>query len=425
MPDEKTAVARRQRTKSLMALNHSPTVGRMAITNHLYKAIDKAKYPGLGQFLSKNLWAWIWSYLKNFGPRYRFPTYQGTTTKGVYDLSSVVPLKLAIAGDWGTGTQEAVDVAALMCNPADQPDLTVHLGDIYYVGDIDEIEENCLGQSTPEYTGVTWPHGTRGSFALNGNHEMYANGKPYFTRFLTTLGMTGDAEKQAASFFCLETAQWRIIALDTGYNSVGMPILSMIPIINSISFIGADCHLESGLISWLQDTVKPKQNPKPTLLLSHHQYFTAFNDNAYTKPAKQLMEFFDGQEVVWLWGHEHRLGIYDRFQMDGGLTCFGRCIGHGGMPVDLGTPDRSKAPWIAYDARSHQLDGDPNTKVGENGFVKATINGNVLKLEYFDWKTASALLTEEFTPAADRSKLVRSVVHASDQLTYYSPPGNG
>jgi hypothetical protein len=51
----------------------------------------------------------------------------------------------------------------------------------------------------------------------------------------------------------------------------------------------------------------PKANPKATLLLSHHQYFTAFKDHAYTKPAKQLVEFFQGQDVVWIWGHEHRL----------------------------------------------------------------------------------------------------------------------
>ena len=59
---------------------------------------------------------------------------------------------------------------------------------------------------------------------MNGNHEMYALGKAYFKIMLQTLGMrepsTGQVRPQKASFFCLENEHWRIIGLDTGYNSV-------------------------------------------------------------------------------------------------------------------------------------------------------------------------------------------------------------
>ena len=133
-------------------------------------------------------------------------------------------------------------------------------------------------------------------------------------------------------------------------------------------------------------------------MLSHHQYFTAFKDKAYTKPAKQLMEFFAGQEVVWIWGHEHRLGIYGRYQTDGGIRVYGRCVGHSGMPVDLGEPDAKKAPLQFYDPRSHQLPG--GATVGQNGFVTATIQGPALTLEYRDIDN-NQLLVEEFTPAAN------------------------
>jgi len=40
-------------------------------------------------------------------------------------------VKLAIAGDWGTGTNEAYRVAAGIS--AFTPDYTIHLGDVYYV----------------------------------------------------------------------------------------------------------------------------------------------------------------------------------------------------------------------------------------------------------------------------------------------------
>ena len=278
--------------------------GRFAIVNHFNRTVaalaPTSNFPGLKAFLPQNLWAWISNYLKNaFTPRYPFPDYTKSGKTGVYSLSPAAggdTITIAIAGDWGTGTQEAETIADLMI--ATKPDLTIHLGDVYYVGDAPEIQENCFGMPTNGFQGVKWPHGSQGSFSLNGNHEMYANGRPYFTTFLPTLGMQGDASGQLASFFCLETAQWRIVAIDTAYNSVGIPILSQIPVINSIPFIGGDCHLEEALLTWLRTVVKPKANPKATLLFSHHQYFTAFKDHAYTKPAKQLMEFFQGQDQL-------------------------------------------------------------------------------------------------------------------------------
>jgi hypothetical protein len=354
-------------------------------------------------FLPQNLGPWIWNYLKYvFTRRFPFADYTNSGKDGVYRIAPVATagnVTIAIAGDWATGTQESKTIADLMGNQPDgaMPDFTIHLGDIYYVGDDPEIAGNCFGESRNGLEGVVWPHGSQGSFALNGNHEMYANGKPYFTRFLPTLGLSGDSTGQIASFFSLETDQWRILGIDTGYNSVGIPILSQIPGIKSIAFIGGDCHLEKKLLSWLRTTIKPQENRKATLLLSHHQYFTAFPDHDYTKPAKQLVEFFQGQELIWIWGHEHRLAIYDRFGKDGGITVFGRCLGHGGMPVDLGAPDPGKAPLRYYDPRSHKL--DDGTAVGQNGYVNVTIEQAALKLEYRDIDN-TLLLIETFTPGA-------------------------
>jgi len=114
------------------------------------------------------------------------------------------------------------------------PHYTIHLGDVYYVGVKDEVEENCLGQpdANHSFTPCLWPWGSVGSFALNGNHEMYALGEAYFEVFLPTLGLRPapgvKPGGQKASFFCLENKFWRVIGLDTGYNSIGVPILEYI-----------------------------------------------------------------------------------------------------------------------------------------------------------------------------------------------------
>jgi hypothetical protein len=150
-------------------------------------------------------------------------------------------------------------------------------------------------------------------------------------------------------------------------------------------------------MSWLRSTVRPQENRKATLLLSHHQYFTAFGDHGYTRPAKQLREFFRHQEIIWIWGHEHRLAIYDRFTKDGGLTVFGRCLGNGGMPVDVDAPDAGKAPVRYYDARCHWL--DDGTPVGQNGYANVVVDRDTLWIEYRDIDD-NLLLTETFIPQA-------------------------
>lgn len=398
---------------NLTKLNGAPAFSRSVLVNHFSRTVDRlsttTNFPKLQAFLPQNLFPWLFSYLKYaFTPRHPFPDYTTYTINGVYQLAptpGTAAIKIAIAGDWATGTLESQTIAGLMSST--NADLTIHLGDVYYVGDAPEVAENCFGECTNNYAGVKWPHGTQGSFALNGNHEMYANGGPYFTTFLSSLGMPSATPGQLASFFCLETDDWRIIAIDTGYNSVGIPVLSLIPGINSIPAIGGDCHLQKSLLDWLRNTVQPKARRKGTLILSHHQYYTAFTDHAYTKPAKQLTEFFDDQEVVWIWGHEHRLGIYDKFHTDGGITAYGRCLGNGGMPVDLGTPDPKKAPLLLYDRdRSHPLEN--GVQVGQNGHLNLTMNGPVLTFDYRDIDNTQ-LLVESFTTDGS-GRLSRSVL---------------
>ena len=144
---------------------------------------------------------------------------------GIYKLESDNEIRIALAGDWATGTDEAHLVGELI--KKFDPHYSIHLGDVYYVGYRTEVDENFLGIKNQEsqFEPCLWPYGSRGSFALNGNHEMYARGFAYFDRMLPTLGLitNGKPLGQKASFFCLENEFWRIIALDTGYNSIGLP----------------------------------------------------------------------------------------------------------------------------------------------------------------------------------------------------------
>lgn len=368
---------------------------RSAFESHYRRTVGElaghARFPRLSAFLPANFWEWIKAYLKYaLRRKHAFAVYPAVGERGCYALRSArdsEPIRISIAGDWGTGTAEARRVGE--CIAKYRPDYTIHLGDIYYVGAPEEIRENFLGQASDGHQGVSWPKGALGSFSLNSNHEMYANGTGYFEVLLPALGIPESADKsQLASYFCLSNEHWRILGLDTGYNSVGVPVLEQIPFIGRIPGVGPSYKLESPQLDWLETVVRPRRNPRATLLLSHHQYFSAFDADC-VKPAKQLLPFFADQDVIWLWGHEHRMAVYERFA-ESGIRAYGRCVGHGGMPVEIKPPRPGAAVPLRYcDCRGYRQLGA--TQVGYNGFVNILLEGSTASFEYRDLHDALIL----------------------------------
>jgi hypothetical protein len=230
---------------------------------------------------------------------------------------------------------------------------------------------------------------------------MYANGGGYFDVFLPRLGLkspTGIMSGQQTSFFCLQNQYWRLIAIDTGYNSIGVPILSHVPLINKIPGIGGDCKLHSDLIDWLKVVLTDKNSDKRGLvILSHHQNYSGFQEE-YEKPAEQLWDAGIRRPVLWFWGHEHRLAGYELFGTCA-LKSFGRCVGHGGMPVDTGEPRKEPRP-VFYDDRRAK------NGFGVNGHVNLTFSGPNLKTVYVDLD-GKELLREEW--GADNSGAVQLI----------------
>jgi hypothetical protein len=358
----------------------------------------------LASFGKGNWYAWFSHAIRYArSPRHTFETYE--QGGGVYEVAE--RFSLGIAGDWGTGTDEAHQVVEKMVSH--DPDYTIHLGDVYYVGDRPDLEVNCLGFSSARHEGVKWKQGRLGSFALNGNDEMYACGDAYFNDFLPTLGVKvqGQTSGQKASFFCLQNKYWRIIGLDTGYNSAGLVMtflnslskIKWIKWFRKVPYFKPSSALEAKLLDWLRGVVKdnPDGTRPATVLLSHHQYYSGFDD-WYRIPGQQLSPFYEGQKVVWFWGHEHRFALYDHFQIKGGIDAYGRCLGHGGMPVDRGhAPDVTDCKCIFYDNRRY--DNDEHIDVGYNGFAALQFDGPKLCVNYYDLQD-TLLLTEEWTTDA-------------------------
>jgi hypothetical protein len=338
----------------------------------------------LAAFMPRELLQWGRAYWKNrIGRCHPFQTWK--KSNGIVKMQNAAS-RIAVAGDWGTGTDEAFEVAERM--KAFAPHYTVHLGDIYYVGDACETNENFLGVQDPsgKYEACRWPSGSEGQFALSGNHEMYARGIAYFDMVLPAM-------KQEASYFCIENDYWRVIGLDTAYNSVSIPGIENV--------WSPDCSLREEQLQWLEDVVRPGKDSRGIVLMTHHQYYSAFEEN-YPRAAQQLSEFI-ARPVLWFWGHEHRFAVYDQYALRGGITAWGRCIGHGGMPIEIDSPVKhAEVPLTLRDNRAYPNDEDIH--IGYNGYVELTFGGSALLVNYMDL-AGHCVLTEKWV--VDGGKLAQ------------------
>jgi hypothetical protein len=152
------------------------------------------------------------------------------------------------------------------------------------------------------------------------------------------------------------------------------------------------CTIPEPLLAWLESSVNPDGDKRGLILLSHHGPHSAF-EPWYQIPAKQLAKVIH-RPVIWFWGHEHRLAIYEKFSVKEGIEAYGRCIGHGGMPVERGAaPDILDCRWLAWDNRRYP--SDEKLDVGYNGHANLSLNGPALHVAYYDLNQA-LLLTEDW-----------------------------
>lgn len=384
-----------------LAENHYKTENKKSANSQtdsgMKKPFKKALFR-LNQFFGNRIFTWFYHYIKSrFGRKYPFQTY-GKDDNGIYQFSNKLT-KIACAADWASDTPESLLIAGKIAKQ--KPEYTIHLGDTYFVGEPDEIKDNFINKKS------SWHRGSKGSFALLGNHEMFSRGIGYFKYLLPSLGLKSSTNDeytgQKASFFCLESDHWRVVGLDTGYSSIGaIPILENISLLGKIPLLGKllipKCSLHEKLMEWLKNSVKLKGDKKGLIFLSHHQYCSAFEKD-FGVIGKQLGKLVGSKRpVIWIWGHEHRMSVYSKYGIAPCLTAYGRCIGHGGMPVELvkDIPSEKiikKKPLVLFDNRLREtIDG---IKVGFNGYLMLNIEINNLEIEYYD--QVKKVLTEKWT----------------------------
>jgi 3',5'-cyclic AMP phosphodiesterase CpdA len=240
---------------------------------------------------------------------------------GTNTIAIKADARIALVGDWATGANPAFEVLKLIAN--DKPDALIHLGDIYYSGTPDECRENFADPINK----ILRREATVPVFTVSGNHDMYCGGVGFYQLIAE---LNPQPLTQAASFFCLRSVdeRWQVLAMDTGLNDY-----------NPRSVVDAVTFVDEDELAWHCDRIR--EFPGRTLLMSHHQLFSAFSpigpkDNSGQRSPTNplLLKAFQkmnssGKVAAWFWGHEHTLSIYEPF----GSLERGRCVGHGAVPV--------------------------------------------------------------------------------------------
>ncbi len=267
-------------------------------------------------------------------------------------------LTIAIAGDFGTGnwgtpaSPAASTKIAGRVIPGLAPNLTIHLGDVYYEGSSKEETDNLI---------KLWPKGSGPgtSFTMNSNHEMYSGAKPYFVEALNNALYSA---QKPYSVFALENANWVIVGLDSTYYSDELTLYMN-------GSLGASAQL--GFLK------AQAQKGKKVIVLTHHNGL-AEDGSGPTALWNQVMGCFPAGSApaYWYWGHVHA-GV--AYQPKGGVQC--RCTGHGALPWGYAS-ELANPNVVWFEKRNAGDKGDPLRVF--NGFTFLELAGAAMKETFYD-----------------------------------------
>jgi len=213
--------------------------------------------------------------------------------------------KVAIIGDWGTGTEDAIQLLDQLLGHSEKPDVILHLGDIYQSCTQQEMEDNFL---TPFNNAFKKANYRVPVYSIPGNHDYFAGGQPFYDMLNKINQPLGDDYLQEASYFCLQATDnsWQFLGADTGINDP-----------DSYPRVSAPA-VKSTELQWHKD--KLQRFPGKTFFMTHHPVIEATYSLSHTQHhslnpmnislLKQFGSEFatansKGNIDLWFWGHDH------------------------------------------------------------------------------------------------------------------------
>lgn len=367
---------------------HPPTVTQAEYTYMLGCFGSEGVVDPNGQVLSTGRYegadlGWIWSvlnYLVNLvSPSDIAPfcsASDGDPVTRAIELPEKGSIKIAVLGDWGTGSMDAGGGYDPALSVRDtivelQPDIIVHLGDVYYAG----TEDRLPAGEEQQFLIDLWPAGYGGkSYTLNSNHEMCGGANGYFNIALGRAGASTPFESQGGrSFFALSLGDYAVVGLDSAYFDPS-PMYIRGALGNRADAMADEQY------RFLEKTAK---NHKHVILMSHHTGMTP--DGVGTMPMwNDVAKVVDTKKIhSWIWGHIHAGIAYGSGSLLGRQGIRAYCVGHSAIPIG--------APWGMQTGNS-VVDWVAQTPVGgtaysnrvRNGFAMLTIDQEDASVAFYD-----------------------------------------
>jgi hypothetical protein len=330
------------------------------------------------------------------GPMYRSPEFDGHLMKTFSVVDGVLrddDVRIALVGDWGTGEPVAVQVLDGIVKL--EPDLLIHLGDVYTSGTNHEAYALFYDLIRTRKNAATLP-----VFVLAGNHDYYAGGEGFY-QLIDHLN--DQSARQAASYFCLRNAHWQVLAMDTGYKDAN-PNKVFLKKLITIGTKGFQTSVRDDEFRWHKHQLE-QTDERATILLSHHQLFSAYDpigvttspDSMNTHLKQRFSPYFSTQSGAshvraWFWGHEH--DFVPMATGHHGLD-LGVCMGHGAIPVDSikvqrpGIPPfNGRDPYTPFKALGTDAGGYYN-----HGFSMLHLEKRKATIEHFEVDEHGAVLS--------------------------------
>jgi len=284
------------------------------------------------------------------------------STRFIYGLKP--NSKIALFSDFGTGLPHSYHIAKFLA--AAQPDVAIHLGDVYYAGKAQEAQVN-FDKPLEKLTAQTE------LFVLPGNHDYYSGGAAFFNG-IDARRKTG-RHRQQGSYFILDSAAFRIIGIDGEYHS-------------------GSRFSEGGLREWLQHSIIAGRTSGRSIILMSSDEPYSYDSSSPTDLYSDITKNLPPEAIdLWFWGNTHYCALFaPSSQLKNQF--YGSCIGHGGYPYGRFTHKASSsdlAPilWAEYEPRFPAWTG-VRQDMGNNGFMTLKLDDNTrgATLDYYDWTNA-------------------------------------
>jgi hypothetical protein len=381
---------------------------RLAAQIALYSASDPAKAETLRQELAAGSCDPLWAECLAVYNAYRLSNkaqpyidYQ-SIDDFVIEMGFPDEATIAVIGDWGTGMNDALVLLEQIAQNF-QPDVLVHLGDIYYSG----LPSECKSHFT-DLIDRAWPDGGPNKkplvFTLDGNHDRYAGSNSGYYDLIKSLNQAA-GKPQPNSYFAIRNNFWQFVAMDTGYYDADPTATRAGTALTKLVDQELPWHLDK--INNCGANVDKSVNPvgaRGTVLLSHHQLysFSGVGKNANGVPmavnpylANAFTPVFN-QIDLWLWGHEHWLCIFEPYTYAGHALPKGRCVGASAVPVFLSQKPGPDPNLALPPGATGPPQVVPGTGLGDNGtvfnycYAMLHLAGPKLSVDYYQVNSTDA-----------------------------------